>query len=828
MRIPNDFSATPRWSGLMTLAVGATLALGAGSLSAQELIYQEGFNTDGDPSRYTTTGHDVFELPRIFAELAAPNNTDQKGPIYWARNTEVSFVGVPNIPARRMIFTMRPGTDPAAFTPDLVKLLNTSINWLLEGKTKAVVTVSPNVAAIGVLGDLLAAAGHTLVDDDPAVNDPDIKADLYIHGIGGTSSRYAMVPKPVICLSSAEYDDLLLAGIGLANVSFAPGQINIATPGHPAAAGVPASFNGFTGTGNQAFELINRFLAPNAITLATVNRTVAPTVARLPDADEIIAGIRTSTNATAKVAEIDFSNNSGGNWPYDNPIPGGYAGIWALQVKGKLSVSAAGTYRFAIGSDNGARFQIDRDKNGITDADTVIQDFGPHGHAIEYVDVAFAAPGTYDFEIRSFNNGGNGDLEASVAIQAGEIPDDALDSGYWEPLGGAGATSPVKLVGTADATAYNPIGANTIERQPLIVLFNGPNDTPPGNFNGGGPFIGFEGTGFYAGAGMNKWAFPDTQTYRSLRLKPVSVAGKKDVKLTVALAAAQIDNETSDFLDIFIYPTGANSTPIRLAHFRGVEDVAQPWLADQQANYNRRLTRDFADFTYNIPTNATDLIVEFRVATTWWNEILALDNVRITSGAITTPPPATSVNLSGVTANATSLTINWSGGTGPYIVQRKASLSDAAWVTVLVTTNKTATVAKAGATAFFRVTTGTATAATSFKAVLNGAGEVPAVTTLGTGFGVFTLDGTTLTYSIAYTGLSGTASAAHIHGPATATATAGVLIPFTLSPAGSSGFISGTATLTAQQVTYLTSGMLYANIHTAANGGGEIRGQILP
>src|SRR5882724_7306232 len=90
--------------------IGAVvLALGflAPSSFAQTLIYQEGFNSDGEtnvPPRYTTTGRDVYEVPRIQSER---NNFDQKGPIYWAHNFNVSFAGVPNIPARRMIFTWR-------------------------------------------------------------------------------------------------------------------------------------------------------------------------------------------------------------------------------------------------------------------------------------------------------------------------------------------------------------------------------------------------------------------------------------------------------------------------------------------------------------------------------------------------------------------------------------------------------------------------------------------------------------------------------------------------------------------------------------------------
>src|SRR5437867_7092912 len=312
------------WAARQVVAAGAFVLAAswlAWPLNAQTLIYQEGFNTDGEtnvPPRYTTGGHDVYEPDRILSVLM---NADQKGPIYWARNTEVSFVGIPNIPARRMIVTLRPGTDETAFTEDLLKLFDSSVKWLLEGKTNATVSVSPNVASIGIISNRLAAAGHKLIDDDATVlNDLDIQADLYIHGLdGANASRYVLVPKPVIVMASADYDDMLVAGIGLANVTFEPGLVNIAATNHPAAGGKTGSFNGFTAAGNQAFELINRFLPPDTITLATVNRTVAPTVARLPDVDEIIAGTRQSSNTTATVTEIDFADGNTGSFPADNP-----------------------------------------------------------------------------------------------------------------------------------------------------------------------------------------------------------------------------------------------------------------------------------------------------------------------------------------------------------------------------------------------------------------------------------------------------------------------------------------------------------------------------
>lgn len=94
----------------------------------------------------------------------------------------------------------------------------------------------------------------------------------------------------------------------------------------------------------------------------------------------------------------------------------------------------------------------------------------------------------------------------------------------------------------------------------------------------------------------------------------------------------------------------------------------------------------------------------------------------------------------------------------------------------------------------------------------------------GMGSGEFTFNpaDNTLEYTVTYAGLTGPAGAAHIHGPAEAGESAGVVIPFA-DPASP---ISGTATLTDEQVEELMNGMYYVNVHTEAYGAGEIRGQI--
>lgn len=119
-------------------------------------------------------------------------------------------------------------------------------------------------------------------------------------------------------------------------------------------------------------------------------------------------------------------------------------------------------------------------------------------------------------------------------------------------------------------------------------------------------------------------------------------------------------------------------------------------------------------------------------------------------------------------------------------------------------------------------------ATTTFKADLKGANEVPANTTTGTGTATVTLDPATrqITWNLTFSGLTGAATAAHIHGPAPAGKNAGVLI--WLSPKGKkfTSPVKGAAKMTAAQVSDLTSGQCYVNVHTAAHPGGEIRGQL--
>jgi hypothetical protein len=114
----------------------------------------------------------------------------------------------------------------------------------------------------------------------------------------------------------------------------------------------------------------------------------------------------------------------------------------------------------------------------------------------------------------------------------------------------------------------------------------------------------------------------------------------------------------------------------------------------------------------------------------------------------------------------------------------------------------------------------------TFKIEMRAADEVPPNDSKGTGTVEASLDTATnvLSWTITYTGLTGPAVAAHFHGPAEAGKNAAPVVPIEGSLDSP---IKGTATISPEQSADLQAGKWYFNIHTDANKGGEIRGQLV-
>lgn len=112
----------------------------------------------------------------------------------------------------------------------------------------------------------------------------------------------------------------------------------------------------------------------------------------------------------------------------------------------------------------------------------------------------------------------------------------------------------------------------------------------------------------------------------------------------------------------------------------------------------------------------------------------------------------------------------------------------------------------------------------NFVCVIDGQQEVPPISSPGKGAGIFVIDTAvnTLSYHISFSGLTSPENGAHIHGPATSTTSAGVLHAL---PAGNPK--TGVWNYSEGQEADILAGNMYVNIHTNANSGGEIRGQIV-
>jgi len=192
--------------------------------------------------------------------------------------------------------------------------------------------------------------------------------------------------------------------------------------------------------------------------------------------------------------------------------------------------------------------------------------------------------------------------------------------------------------------------------------------------------------------------------------------------------------------------------------------------------------------------------------------------------------PVSSLKVSSATVSGDNLVLNWTGGTGPFLVQGKLGLSDPNWLDLQTVSGNTASIPTASPIGFFRVVDGATKTVKLFKATLNSAQEVatPPVVSPASGVGLLALDGTTVTYVVSYENLLGTIAAAHLHGPAGAGANAGVKIGFVVVTGTKSGVIAGQATADAATVAAIEGGNTYFNVHTTSFGGGEIRGQVTP
>ena len=207
----------------------------------------------------------------------------------------------------------------------------------------------------------------------------------------------------------------------------------------------------------------------------------------------------------------------------------------------------------------------------------------------------------------------------------------------------------VPLEGIGEAPSGETVLATYVTPQgiqrPAIVLIE----------EGGTLIGGFdpspEGAGFWIGGDMNLdfgdgfAATPDDP--RVLEINPVNVSGFGDVQLTVALAATDADFEPVDYLRILVDPDNSGVFEV-LAEFRGVAEAGSPVekaLRDTIDGTTSLRSDEFIDVTYDIPSNATELVIRFEAYSTFPNEVVGIDNLRVTSGKVVLQPGDADMDL---------------------------------------------------------------------------------------------------------------------------------------------------------------------------------------
>jgi hypothetical protein len=617
-------------AGALALLCGGMVAVAD---AAQVVVYDELFETDGEGTRWTSIGAGVSEDPA-------------SGPSFWGLNfgpQAPSFVGVRAIaPARRAAMAWHHNIPEAAISTEFLSVFECLANWLSAGKPKTVL-FSPPPAGPGdaALVTRLLAAGYTVVNDDTVAPLPAAAAiGLVIQSSSGVPDpiRFTSYAAPLLSYNAANHDDELVSTIGTTALTN-PGVVQMTTPGHLASCGRTATF--VPVSSEQTFDLIGAIVPSGATVIANYNLVLADTVTTLARVDQMIAGTLSNQQTTASIAAADLAQGEVGRWTglpgQDHAVPGApdNAATFGTRGTGKLKVNTAGIYTFALSVDDGARLRIDLDRNGLDAGDNVFNEEDGASLRVVLADVTFPQTGEYDFEWVTLCTGANYGQEISVANVQGGGTLDGNDFPFEFDLLGFTPSAPVALVGEITLTTYVPTGTFQ-QPQPFIIV------TEAGGALLGGPLRGYQGEGFWGGADLNDvdYGTPSNDTVgRFLTLNSFNVRDLENLKLVIALAGSDVDFEANDFLRISVDPDGAGPEGFQLlANYTGGTSVAGPGLAgavqDKLGNgtpVNYILRGSFRDVTYPLPAGATDLVLQFEANSTFFNEVFAFDNVRITA-----------------------------------------------------------------------------------------------------------------------------------------------------------------------------------------------------
>lgn len=618
----------------------------------QEILWQESFESDGEGSRYITEGAAIFE-PEDFASEGI--SADQSGPVYWSRivEGEPSFVGLPSpTPERRIVMAWDSNIAAEDVTEDFWTHFDAVVKWLLREKSNATILYS-GLAGEGdfAFADRLESLGHTIEEDAGGELPNPSSIDMYVYS-GGSVSRFVKYPVPGIHYASSDLDDELLSSIGTPLTLTLP-EVSITAPDHSAAGGQAGQFDFVKG--ENTFQTFGTELPGGATIVAAFTREVLASVNDLESADALFDGSTPSLDVEStniNVADIVnpvLPSSQIAFFDWDNPIEGNPQGGFAIRATGQIE-AAAGTFSLAMGGTDGSRLKIDLNKNGLGDEDTLItMDRRGAWQYSEPIDVIFSA-GTYDFEWVAFNAVGEFGAELLVSLDAGgDAP--AVDADTWDLI--SNSSQHVSLDGDLLVETFVPDLPPEQIQIPFTMALEAPDEG--GLVFGGGPFGGFDGNAAFGGSALNKFSGEDGVGSPKWIIwnDPIDLSGKENVKLTLALGATFLDFETGDYFKVYI----DDGDPLIWFTAPSGEDK---FFNDAMTNPSNptRLRLALQDVTYDIPAEVDSINLRIEAATTWWNEIVVFDNIRVSAGEIAPPQ---SVGITGFSFEDGNLVIEYSG-----------------------------------------------------------------------------------------------------------------------------------------------------------------------
>lgn len=198
-----------------------------------------------------------------------------------------------------------------------------------------------------------------------------------------------------------------------------------------------------------------------------------PEITSMAIADEYFTGARPARfTGTTTVAMVDLAEGGGGQFTINNAFPGldnlpvaGDTNDYTARITGTLVVNTAGSYNFFTDSDDGNRFRLDLDQDGL------FEDFGDlEGHPEESIvpDGGLQGSGTpersgnytlglgnYNFEVSFFERGGGANIDAGYR-KAGVATQYVLGD----------ATGGIGLLGPASVTVVGGRTGPTINNFP--------------------------------------------------------------------------------------------------------------------------------------------------------------------------------------------------------------------------------------------------------------------------------------------------------------------------------------------------------------------------